>query len=73
MIFLAVTPGFFAETLREKISENSQATELAKNLSKGSFYLYRPYPFRKAFFQFTSLGLFIIPPMPEVIPLKAAL
>jgi hypothetical protein len=40
MIFLAVTPGFFAETLREKISENSQATELAKNLSKGSFYLY---------------------------------
>jgi hypothetical protein len=32
MIFLAVTMGFFAETIREKISENNQADELAKSL-----------------------------------------
>ena len=32
MIFLAVTLGFFAETIREKISENKQAGELAKSL-----------------------------------------
>ena len=31
MIFLAVTLGFFAETLREKISENTQAKKFAKN------------------------------------------
>ncbi len=32
MIFLAVTMGFFAETIREGISENGKATELAKSL-----------------------------------------
>ncbi|MDB5124395.1 MAG: hypothetical protein JWP94_2524 [Mucilaginibacter sp.] len=32
MIFLAVTLGFFAETMRESISENQKATELAKSL-----------------------------------------
>jgi hypothetical protein len=32
MIFLAVTLGFFAETIRENISENSKAGELAKSL-----------------------------------------
>ncbi|HEY5327434.1 MAG TPA: hypothetical protein VIJ27_10580 [Mucilaginibacter sp.] len=32
MIFLAVTMGFFAETIREDISENGKATELAKSL-----------------------------------------
>jgi hypothetical protein len=32
MIFLAVTMGFFAETMRENISESSQAKELAKSL-----------------------------------------
>jgi hypothetical protein len=32
MIFLAVTMGFFAETIREKISENEQAGDLAKSL-----------------------------------------
>jgi len=34
MIFLAVTMGFFAETMRENISESSQAKELAKSLYK---------------------------------------
>src|ERR1700741_5455664 len=32
MIFLAVTMGFFAETIRENISETSHAKELAKSL-----------------------------------------
>src|SRR6202161_4977391 len=32
MIFLAVTMGFFAETIREHISENKQAKELANSL-----------------------------------------
>src|SRR6202007_3348502 len=32
MIFLAVTMGFFAETMRENITERSRATELAKSL-----------------------------------------
>ena len=32
MIFLAVTMGFFAETIRENISENGKAKELAKSL-----------------------------------------
>ncbi|HEY2722576.1 MAG TPA: hypothetical protein VGI82_12665 [Chitinophagaceae bacterium] len=32
MIFLAVTLGFFAETIREHISENKQAGELARSL-----------------------------------------
>jgi hypothetical protein len=32
MIFLAVTMGFFAETIRENISENKQAKELANSL-----------------------------------------
>ncbi|HEY2583994.1 MAG TPA: hypothetical protein VGI43_19450 [Mucilaginibacter sp.] len=32
MIFLAVTMGFFAETMRENISENGKAKELAKSL-----------------------------------------
>ena len=32
MIFLAVTMGFFAETIRENISESRQANELAKSL-----------------------------------------
>jgi hypothetical protein len=32
MIFLAVTMGFFAETMRENISENKQADELANSL-----------------------------------------
>ncbi len=32
MIFLAVTMGFFAETIRENVSENGKATELAKSL-----------------------------------------
>ncbi|HWD89877.1 MAG TPA: hypothetical protein VG367_17215 [Mucilaginibacter sp.] len=32
MIFLAVTMGFFAETTRESISENSQGKELARSL-----------------------------------------
>src|SRR5436305_9060491 len=30
MIFLAVTLGFFAETVRERLSENSKAKELAE-------------------------------------------
>jgi hypothetical protein len=34
MIFLAVMMGFFAETLRENISESSHAKELAKSLYK---------------------------------------
>jgi hypothetical protein len=34
MIFLAVTMGFFAETIRENISETSHAKELAKSLYK---------------------------------------
>ena len=32
MIFIAVTMGFFAETIRENISESGKAKELAKNL-----------------------------------------
>src|SRR5476649_2156163 len=32
MIFLAVTMGFFAETIREDISESGKAKELAKSL-----------------------------------------
>src|ERR1700739_217421 len=32
MIFLAVTMGFFAETIRENISESGKAEELAKSL-----------------------------------------
>jgi len=34
MIFLAVTLGFFAETIREHISENGKAKELAESLYK---------------------------------------
>src|ERR1700712_2819899 len=34
MIFLAVTMGFFAETIRENISERSHAKELAESLYK---------------------------------------
>src|SRR5664279_111111 len=34
MIFLAVTLGFFAETIREHISENGKARELAESLYK---------------------------------------
>lgn len=34
MIFVAVTLGFFAETIRERISENKIARELAENLYK---------------------------------------
>ena len=34
MIFLAVTMGFFAETIREGISENSKSKELAESLYK---------------------------------------
>jgi len=34
MIFLAVTLGFFAETVRERLSENSKAKELAESLYK---------------------------------------
>ena len=34
MIFLAVTMGFFAETMRESITERSHAEELAKSLYK---------------------------------------
>jgi hypothetical protein len=34
MIFLAVTLGFFAETIRERISENGKAKELAESLYK---------------------------------------
>ncbi len=34
MIFLAVTMGFFAETIRENISENGKAKELAASLYK---------------------------------------
>jgi hypothetical protein len=34
MIFLAVTLGFFAETIREHISENGRAKELAESLYK---------------------------------------
>jgi len=34
MIFLAVTMGFFAETIRERFSENAKAKELAESLYK---------------------------------------
>ena len=34
MIFLAVTMGFFAETIRERYSENAKAKELAESLYK---------------------------------------
>jgi hypothetical protein len=37
MIFLAVTMGFFAETIREKISESKQAEELAKSLYQEAY------------------------------------
>ncbi len=37
MIFLAVTMGFFAETIREKISENRQAEELARSLYQEAY------------------------------------
>jgi len=37
MIFLAVTMGFFAETIREGISEDSKAKELAESLYKETY------------------------------------
>ncbi|HSZ84537.1 MAG TPA: hypothetical protein VK787_00815 [Puia sp.] len=37
MIFLAVTMGFFAETIREGISEDSKAKELAESLYKEAY------------------------------------
>lgn len=37
MIFLAVTMGFFAETARERISENSQGKELARSLYQEAY------------------------------------
>jgi len=37
MIFLAVTLGFFAETIREHISENAKAGELAESLYKEAY------------------------------------
>ena len=37
MIFLAVTMGFFAETIRESISESSHAKELAESLFKEAY------------------------------------
>ena len=38
MIFLAVMMGFFAETIRENISENSKAKELAESLYKEVYH-----------------------------------
>jgi hypothetical protein len=37
MIFLAVSMGFFAETMRESISENGKAKELAKSLYQEAY------------------------------------
>ncbi|HEV8506000.1 MAG TPA: hypothetical protein VGQ53_11390 [Chitinophagaceae bacterium] len=37
MIFLAVTMGFFAETIRESFSENAKAKELAESLYKEAY------------------------------------